>query len=135
MPLLLMGLPTKLDRRYIPESWQRITANATFTINALTKLQMVLCRWYVIFIDGIKRINFFWHTLSVCKSIGIFITDVVTHFWVPRKKMKKNTKKIHIKKYIQKKKKIRVRKGCWNYHKMARSWLRRFRNTRIEIWQ
>jgi hypothetical protein len=28
-----------------------------------------------------------------------------------------------------------VRKGCWNYHKMARSWLRRFRNTRIEIWQ
>jgi hypothetical protein len=44
MSLLLMGLPTKLDRQYIPESWQRITANATFTINALTKLQMVLCR-------------------------------------------------------------------------------------------
>jgi len=43
MLLLLMGLPTKLDRWYIPKSWQRITANATFTINVLTKLKMVLC--------------------------------------------------------------------------------------------
>jgi len=49
-------------------------------------------------------------------------------------KNEKNTKKIHIKKYIfGRDKKIGVRKGCWNYHKMARNWLRRFRNTRIEI--
>jgi hypothetical protein len=27
-----------------------------------------------------------------------------------------------------------VRKRCWNSHKMARNWLKRFRNTRIEIW-
>jgi hypothetical protein len=30
-------------------------------------------------------------------------------------------------------KKIGVRKGCWNAYKMARNWLRRFKNTRIEI--
>jgi len=28
---------------------------------------------------------------------------------------------------------IGARKGCWNAHKMARNWLRRFTNTRIEI--
>jgi hypothetical protein len=28
-----------------------------------------------------------------------------------------------------------VEKWCWNPHKMARNWLRRFKNTRIEIWQ
>jgi hypothetical protein len=28
---------------------------------------------------------------------------------------------------------IGVRKGCWNAYKMARNWLRRFKNTRIEI--
>jgi len=28
---------------------------------------------------------------------------------------------------------IGVKKGCWNAHKMARNWLRRFKNTRIEI--
>jgi hypothetical protein len=45
---------------------------------------------------------------------------------------KKNTKK-YISKNIFEKKKIGVRKGCWNSHKMARNWLRRFRNTSIEI--
>jgi len=45
------------------------------------------------------------------------------------KKIQKNTHK----KNIFGRKKIRVRKGCWNYHKMARNWLRRLRNTRIEI--
>jgi hypothetical protein len=57
---------------------------------------------------------------------------VVTYFWVPHKKMKKIQKNTH-KKIYSEGKKIRVRKGCWNYHKMARNWLRRFRNTRIEI--
>ena len=28
---------------------------------------------------------------------------------------------------------IGARKGCWNAHKMARNWLRRFKNTWIEI--
>jgi hypothetical protein len=28
---------------------------------------------------------------------------------------------------------IGVREGWWNAHKMARNWLRRFKNTRIEI--
>jgi hypothetical protein len=43
------------------------------------------------------------------------------------------------KQYIKKKyseeiqKIIRARKGCWNAHKMARNWLRRFKNTRIKI--
>jgi hypothetical protein len=44
----------------------------------------------------------------------------------------KNTKK-YISKNIFENKKIGVRKGCWNSHKMARNWLRRFRNTSIEI--
>jgi len=47
-------------------------------------------------------------------------------------KIQKNTKK-YISKNIFEKKKIGVRKGCWNSHKMARNWLRRFRNTSIEI--
>ena len=52
------------------------------------------------------------------------------------KKNEKNTKNTHQKNIFgRNKKKIGVRKGCWNYHKMARNWLRRFRNTRIEIWQ
>jgi len=36
-----LGLPIKLDRQYIPESWKRITANVTFIDNALTELQML----------------------------------------------------------------------------------------------
>jgi hypothetical protein len=45
-------------------------------------------------------------------------------------KIQKNTyKKI----YSEGIKKIGVRKGCWKSHKMARNWLRRFKNTRIEI--
>jgi len=41
---------------------------------------------------------------------------------------------IYIKKYSEEiQKVIGVRKGCWNTHKMARNWLRRFKNTRIEI--
>jgi hypothetical protein len=47
------------------------------------------------------------------------------------KKIQKNTHQKNI--FGRNKKKIEVRKGCWNYHKMARNWLRRFRNTRIEI--
>jgi hypothetical protein len=33
-----MGLPTELDRRYIPESRKRITANITVTVNVPMKL-------------------------------------------------------------------------------------------------
>jgi len=48
--------------------------------------------------------------------------------------MKKIQKKYtHKKIFGMNKKKIELRKGCWNYHKMARNWLRRFRSTRIEI--
>jgi hypothetical protein len=53
----------ELDRRYILESWKRITANAIVTVNAPIELQVVLCRWYVIFtdeyIDRIKLVIFF----------------------------------------------------------------------------
>jgi hypothetical protein len=52
-------------------------------------------------------------------------------FWFPTKN-KKNTKK-YISKNIFGKKKIGVRKRYWNSHKMGRNWLKRFRNTRIEI--
>jgi hypothetical protein len=47
--------------------------------------------------------------------------------------MRKYKKKIS--KNIQKKSKkiIGARKGCWKAHKMARNWLRTFKNTRIEI--
>jgi hypothetical protein len=54
-------------------------------------------------------------------------------FGFPHKKMRK------YKKYISKsyseeiQKIIGARKGCWNTHKMARNWLRRFKNTRIKI--
>jgi hypothetical protein len=53
---------------------------------------------------------------------------------------KNKNKYIYTKKYILKKniwkesnKKIGVRKGYWNVHKMARNWLKRFKNTRIKI--
>jgi hypothetical protein len=58
---------------------------------------------------------------------------VVTYFWVSTQKIRKYKKKC-IKKYSEEiKKKIETRKGCWNAHKMTRNWLRRFKNTRIEI--
>jgi hypothetical protein len=46
--------------------------------------------------------------------------------------MKKIQKNTHQKNIFRRNKK-RVKEGCWNYHKMARNWLRRFKNTRIEI--
>jgi hypothetical protein len=48
------------------------------------------------------------------------------------KKIQKNTYKNNI--WKESKKIIWVRKGCCNAHQMARNWLRRFKNTRIEIW-
>jgi len=49
-------------------------------------------------------------------------------FPIKNEKEQKNTyKKI----YSEGIKKIGVRKGCWNSHKIARNWLKR--NTRIEI--
>jgi hypothetical protein len=61
------------------------------------------------------------------------IIVVVIHFWVPTQKIKK-IQKIHIKKYWEGIQKIiGVRKRCWNAHKMARNWLRKFKNTRIKI--
>jgi hypothetical protein len=60
------------------------------------------------------------------------IIVVVIHFWVPTQK--KKIQKIHIKKYWEGIQKIiGVRKRCWNAHKMARNWLRKFKNTRIKI--
>jgi hypothetical protein len=52
-------------------------------------------------------------------------------FQKKKKKIQKNTHQKNI--FGRNKKKIGVRKGCWNYHKMTRNWWRRFRNTRIEI--
>jgi len=46
------------------------------------------------------------------------------------KKNKKNTYKKILKRNP---KNNRGEKGCWNTHKMARNWLRKFKNTRIEI--
>jgi hypothetical protein len=68
--------------------------------------------------------------------LSLIAISVVIHFWIPHKKQKKIQK--YKNKYTKKKifgmnKKIGVRKGCWNYHKMARNWLRRFRSTRTEI--
>jgi len=67
--------------------------------------------------------------------LSLIAISVVIHFWIPHKKQKKykNTKTNTQKKIFGMNKKIGVRKGCWNYHKMARNWLRRFRSTRIEI--
>jgi hypothetical protein len=71
MPLLLMGLPMELDRRYILESWKRITANAIVTVNAPMELQIVLCRWYVIFTDGyINRIKLVIFFGTLCSFIN-----------------------------------------------------------------
>ena len=66
--------------------------------------------------------------------------SVVTNFWVPTQKNKKIQKNTY-KKIINNNnnivgrnpKIIGVREGWWNAHKMARNWLRRFKNTRIEI--
>jgi hypothetical protein len=47
-------------------------------------------------------------------------------------KIKKIYKKIHIIYIFRRNPKIiGVRKGCWNTHKIARNWLRRFKNTII----
>jgi hypothetical protein len=55
---------------------------------------------------------------------------VVIHFWIPTK----NNTKTNIKKYSEEIQKIiAASKGCWNAHKIARNWLRRFKNTKIEI--
>jgi len=50
----------------------------------------------------------------------------------PRIKKRRKCKKI---KYIQKKNKkiIAVKRRCQNAQKMAKNWLRRFKNTKIEI--
>jgi hypothetical protein len=80
---IIDGVIDGTNRWYIPKSWKRITKNITAIVNAPKKLQMVLCRWYVIIIegytDGIKRVNYFWHALCVCKFIGIFIIDGLTN--------------------------------------------------------
>jgi len=41
--------------------------------------------------------------------------------------LQKNQKKLKLKKIIA------MKKGCWSALKMARIWLRRFKNTKIEI--
>jgi len=83
MSLLLMGLPTELDHRYILESWKRFITNVAIIVNAPMKLQKVLCRWYAIFTDGytdgMKRVNFFYALyLSVNPSVYLLPTDSST---------------------------------------------------------
>jgi hypothetical protein len=62
---------------------------------------------------------------------------IITHFWViPQihffsSKKIKNIFELKTKKKIQKI--IAMRRGCWSTVKMARIWLRRFKNTKIEI--
>jgi predicted component of type VI protein secretion system len=64
------------------------------------------------------------------KFINTFI-GVVTQFWVPAQKKKKIKK---IKKYPLSKN-ITVKIGCQNTQKMVKKWLRRFKITKIKIWQ
>jgi hypothetical protein len=47
----MTGLPTEHFRWSILESWKRITANITATVNSLSEFQKVFCWWYVIFTD------------------------------------------------------------------------------------
>jgi len=54
-----------------------------------------------------------------------FIKGVVTHFWVPAQNTKKKFKIFS--------KIIAVKRGCQNAQKMVKNWLRRFKNTKIEI--
>ena len=102
--LLIGSLATQLHR-YIPENWKKITANATNTNRVtdgtrasiyFRELLKNYCKYhyYCSCTDGItygillmicyiyrwiyqrnKTDNFFWHVLSICKSIDIFITD------------------------------------------------------------
>jgi hypothetical protein len=62
----------------------------------------------------------------------MFIDGAVTHFWIPTQKKRKYKK---IKKiYSEENKKIIVvRTGCWRVQKMIKNWLRRLKNTKIEI--
>ena len=60
--------------------------------------------------------------------------DVCCYPFLGSHKKNEKIQKICIKKYSEEIQKIiGVRKRCWNTHKMARNWLRRFKNTRIEI--
>ena len=58
--LITKGITDGIFCRYFPESWKRIIANITAAINTPTKLQIIFCRWYIIFTNGytdkIKRI-------------------------------------------------------------------------------
>jgi len=87
--------------------WKRITIHVTATVNSSKELKMVFCWWYVIYWQihwwkikktdeiayGIPSVvwktsrekycckeegSFFWRTLSVYKSISIFITNGLT---------------------------------------------------------
>jgi hypothetical protein len=62
----------------------------------------------------------------------MFIDGAVTHFWIPTQKKRKYKK---IKKiYSEENKKIIVvRTGCRRVQKMIKNWLRRLKNTKIEI--
>jgi hypothetical protein len=70
--------------------------------------------------------------LRLLKNFKFVVSACCYPFLGSHTKIKKN-KKIYIRK--ESKKIIGVRKWCWNAHKIDRNWLRRFKNTRIEIWQ
>jgi len=71
-------------------------------------------------------------TLTISVSIGV----VVTHFWIPTKPKKikmRKYKKIYQKNIRKKSKNNRSEKRMLECWKKDRNWLRRFKNTRIEI--
>jgi hypothetical protein len=81
-----MGLLMELDRCYILESWKKIIANATATVNTLARLLMVFYRRYVIFTDGytnrIKRVNLIFGVLCLFVNPSIYfllIDSLIIH--------------------------------------------------------
>ena len=88
--------------------------------------------------EMICKIQIFWEKLYNDQFYSInYISqsvDVVIHFWILAQKIKKMQRKT-IKKYSQKKKIIAVKIRCRSAHKMVKNWLRRFKNTKIKIWQ
>jgi len=82
-----------------------------------------------------RPILFIFTTLTTQNLCSVSIVKkgatVVTHFWVPAQKIIKYKKKSR--KYYQKI--IAVRRGCQSALKMVKNWLRRFKITKIKIWQ
>jgi len=86
------------------------------------------------FLDMVSLLSFPFSSLQILLSkisYEIFCrkhckegATIITHFWV--------IPQIH---FFSSKKIITVRIGCQSAQKMARSWLRRLKNSNIKIWQ